>query len=1704
MDDSTDQSLHYAFIQNALPDWLKTTSPQRLNGLQASARQGIHAYPHASASQHQAFRPDLAEHWQQHTALDRRFEALTDVYRFAEPLLKNALMAYGDIDVRTTYVRLYAHADVGWWVRDFTGGTQSKTLSLLDAALANFASSDSFVDHAFLSAEDPRGQRDVLTLRHATSGAVLTAVEFKRICRSLDLGARYQARLRQALGFGNPAVSSEVRQQVIASQKMALRTAAHLALINRDIDAQAHGAVLDLIAGRVALLERRPLQCHRLSLMDMPLTGILLLFAPQHGRPVNQVLVYIPDDPEHPLKQYPSPTAFLSHLTDKLRDRQHYQAFFSRFIEHARRGEFFVGLNARLSHVRWHQSAHTDPRPSWRDTPITQPNLQFSVQAIVDDTANRSSLATETDLWAYQYRIKLNKIINDALDIAVPTATADRHARWAWWDNLEKILGDIFNAALLVLTPFVPLMGEAMLAYSLYQITDEVFEGILDWAQGRSVEAAEQVVAVADSVIQFALFGAAGQLGNAARLKLSPFVEGLRPVVRSDGSKRLWQPDLAPYAVKNLEQPPATDGLHQHQGKQVLALGGAHFEVHGDADTGDWRIAHPQRANAYQPRLRVNRNGAVVHEAEQPRSWSSETLMRRLGPRTAPFTDHQLQRMRRISGTDDGVLRNLYVNNHPTPALLEATLNRYEAYQDAARTLNTIRNGEPLPLDSTSAWFEQTVTELPGWPQDKALEVFVRSDKTGDSHKYANPQASPANTLQLSVAEVMSGELPARVLAFLDEPAIQQLLGGEVPQDKRVQTLRDQLVMSVARQTGEIAEYIHEVRQHSSDPQVRLLREQVSPLDRPLAETLLASTTPAERQTLEQQQYVPLSLLNQAQELSFAQRSTQAYAGFFSPWPVTEGTERLVLNTLKHHSDSFGDLHLQIREQHFDGSLRCEAGPVDASRRRVVVRQNGVSYKLFDEQGRRLHGPDTLYECLLRALSEAQQRALGYGPGQGAGFKHWLMETLESLAERRRFLAEPPLRTTADVQTSTLLGGPVLGRLRDVQEGVSDAQARATLVKLFPTLDEARLERFLEQIGHGQPRSIILNDLTLEWHHLQTDLEHWKRERSTFTKDSEAGRREKTCKHLIADMLYRCWRDRLAEHTDGWGQRQGGASLDFRGLELPTTMPVLGDGFAHVTRLKLSNSAMADGHGAFLLGFPSLRTLDISGNALTRLPEALSGMNHLRDLNLRENQIALLDGDVARLKNLRNLIRLNMHRNPLVQPPDVSKMSRLRILNLSRTPLTEWPAGLFALPREAGFFLDLSQTRIDHVPPFTPGSAEARTVAHARLDRNTLRNDQRLVFEQYREAAGLDPNRSYEPRGESAPWLEGVEQPLKGKREELWRTVEREHGSQGLFEVIKALETPEAFHTAQDSAAYFANRQDLQQRVWRLLEAAQHDAVLREKLFKMSSFPGLCADGSAQIFNDLGIEVIVSDAQRYSTTPTEREARLVTLAKGSARLKQLNRIAAEDIAHRLKKVNEGGLGQRPRSEIIDGVVGEVDDVEVYLAYQTALANRLDLPWLSEHMVYRDVADVRQAQIEQAYATVLELGAHDGLVNQMLLEPYWEQYLQDQHPHAFEANARHFDQQCALLDELQEAQARLAQAIGLPAEQKQALKATVQSLADALNVPHEKVLTGQPMTDDTYSLLLNELGYHEKQWMRELTQQALEHHGQQRNRVMRQT
>lgn len=1644
-------SNHATLMENALPPWIKTTTLARIHALHAVGLTDPAPYPNATPGQHQRLKAAIARQWQTQNRLDVLFHGLTDVYAFAEPLLKNALAAYGEMDVRNTFLRTYANAEKAWWVIGVKHGQHSRTLSLLDAALHNFAAGDEFIDFAFLGPQDARGQRDTLN----TS---LTAVAFKDICRQLDLGALYQARLNQVVGYHHAVTARNVRLAVLANLKASLTVATHQALLRGDITQDAHDSLLLLAGGyHHASLDGQPLNSYVTSLLDCPLTGVVLF----GGQPAGRVLAWVPEDPQHPLKEYPTPKACAEELSRQLQEAD-YRQFFSQFVEHERRGAFLAALKAR-------------------------PRLVMSTLDIREDHPNRGPLEAENDLWNYLYRVKLNKLLNDARQIAVSTAQVDRLARWAWWDNLEKILSDLLNVALLVATPFVPGLGQVMLAYTAYQLADEVFEGLVDWAEGRGREAAGHLIGVARSLVEAGVFAGAEAVSEVARTGLSPFVERLRPVQLPDGQTRLWNPDLAPYAHADVRLPPDAkplpSGLHQHQQRLILPLDDQHYVLRHSPDTGEHRVLHPRRASAYQPRITGNGQGAWVHEGEQPRTWTSSTLMRRLGPSVQGLSELQLERIRRISGTDDGVLRRMYVRNQPPPPLLSETLRRFELYEYPRRASEKIRNGQAMPLDPSSDWFEQMVTELAGWPSDKAIEVFAKSDFSGEPHKYGNADAKPADTLRLSLGEVMSGQLPERVLGFLDSAQIDQLLGTEVAPEQRVQALRDRLADYVLSQTSSITHFVDLRAQRADSPRQQQLRQHVPGLGSHTAKTLLEHIGEPDLQRLDPS-HPSLALLEQARELALAERSTLAFEGLYHSARITPDTEQMLLNALKLHTDSFANVRLEIRDAL--GTLRSSVGPATAGTLRHVVQRPGLGYEVTGSP------PGSLYEAILLALPNTP---LGYRPGQGGALRQWLIDRLEPLAERRKALAQAPERSVADRHTVTLLGGPALTRLNPGAQETNVGHAREVLQLLFPSLAPEKIERVIQGVRPQQLRT-TLNNLTLEKQRLHVELDTWRKGPTRHPKGSAEERRERSRRRRLGDALNLCWTDRFAEHVDGWGHTQSGARLDLSHQPLPETLPPLNASFEHVTHLTLQDTGFSQAHNDLLSHFPKLRSLNLNDNTLTRLPPALEQMLQLYELGLSNNQLVLGPADVNTLGAMRRLTVLNLSHNPLSLAPNVSLMRELRILDLSRSQIRAWPSGLFLHPRGSGFELDLSGTLIDHLPEARPGSSAAELIARTRLDRRLLSDQDRQRYEAYRLAAGLDPNRTYEPRGDASFWLSEAEGPRRLAQQQVWDAVEREHGSQGFFEVLKSLEAPAFFEAEEDEVRYALNRPALTTRVWRLLRATHADSQLREDLFKLSSFPGLCADGGAQIFNEMGIEVLASEAQRYSLNDAERQARLVTLSKGTARLKHLGEVIRSDIRQRLNPVAQGGLGQRLRSQMVDGVPGEVDEVDIYLAYQTSLAERLDLPWLADHMLYRETANVSTVQIERAYWSVLALGDGDGLVNQMLLEPYWEHYLRDSHQREDQLNELRFDERFFALEALQENQAKWAP--GLPAQEQQALRDTARELLETLGKAQTAV-GEEPMPDALYEQLLNDLGYQQKEWLRQLTREALERHEGRRNR-----
>lgn len=135
----------------------------------------------------------------------------------------------------------------------------------------------------------------------------------------------------------------------------------------------------------------------------------------------------------------------------------------------------------------------------------------------------------------------------------------------------------------------------------------------------------------------------------------------MKQVTLANGETRLWKPDLKPY--EHPEALPAALkpnelGLLHHDGQAFLVLGDKHYRVKIDPVSGQYRIVHPARANAYAPELNHNGFGAWRHEVEQPRTWEVRELMRRIGHGVREFSDAELEQIRHVSGTDEGLASN--------------------------------------------------------------------------------------------------------------------------------------------------------------------------------------------------------------------------------------------------------------------------------------------------------------------------------------------------------------------------------------------------------------------------------------------------------------------------------------------------------------------------------------------------------------------------------------------------------------------------------------------------------------------------------------------------------------------------------------------------------------------------------------------------------------------------------------------------------------------------------------------------------------------------------------------------------------------------------------------------------------------------------------------------------------------------------------
>jgi hypothetical protein len=462
-------------------------------------------------------------------------------------------------------------------------------------------------------------------------------------------------------------------------------------------------------------------------------------------------------------------------------------------------------------------------------------------------------------------------------------------------------------------------------------------------------------------------------------------------------------------------------------------------------------------------------------------------------------------------------------------------------------------------------------------------------------------------------------------------------------------------------------------------------------------------------------------------------------------------------------------------------------------------------------------------------------------------------------------------------------------------------------------------------------------------------------------------------------------------------------------------------------------------------------------------------MHRMERLQLSDNQIVFDANAVLRLKQLTFLEILRLEGNPLAMAPDISRMPRLKVVALKNTGLTSWPDGVLAKNRPRGFFLDLRDNPLSVIPEVVPGRPEAWVIARTRLNVGDLSEMNQLRYQEIRRSVELPP----EPLVTAHPTDYGT-------TADNWADVpgfgiESGASFQELSEDPRSLAFIEAVLKQERSSDYAAGgliRHQLVQRMARMLDAVYIDTQLREQLYTMAIAPVDCADAGAQLFNTMGIRVLASEAYSYSTDPAQLQRKLVTLAKGAARLEQVNEIARADVASR---------------------GGTPDDVEIYLAYQTSLASRLNLPWQSEGMLYRPVAGVTDTMIDQAYDTVLALGEGDGLINKMLEQDFWERYLGEKWPVEIQTNKRLYQSKYEKLEELRTTQLQWLESTS--DVEKAVLRNRLRELINDLPIPETVVFADEPISDSDFDRFLVDLGDEEKQLARKLTREALRKAGQ---------
>jgi Leucine-rich repeat (LRR) protein len=236
---------------------------------------------------------------------------------------------------------------------------------------------------------------------------------------------------------------------------------------------------------------------------------------------------------------------------------------------------------------------------------------------------------------------------------------------------------------------------------------------------------------------------------------------------------------------------------------------------------------------------------------------------------------------------------------------------------------------------------------------------------------------------------------------------------------------------------------------------------------------------------------------------------------------------------------------------------------------------------------------------------------------------------------------------------------------------------RAGLHQLFPHRPAQDVMWLALQLAQRPGRTVwtAFSELARQVERLDLSLRAWRGQATAVNYH----RRQR-----VGQMIREAW------EPDFYGP--GGVDELIVRNELVGSLPVLPPGlhFGHLHRLCLSNVGLSALEGDFLVRFPQLRSLQLSGNRLTEVP-GLGNLHRLISLDAQHNRLTTLEG----VQHLSSLTQLIANDNALTQVPGLATLTRLTRLDLRGNQLAalDGVQGLTLLTQ-----LDLSDNLLSALP----------------------------------------------------------------------------------------------------------------------------------------------------------------------------------------------------------------------------------------------------------------------------------------------------------------------------------------------------------------------------------------------------------------------